>query len=77
MFCWWDRMWVSLVEEVPAFSLSPWGWQEPLEIMELVLGPCPAGSDCPHRDSTTTLGNLSQCLAVLMDKIIQMEFNVF
>lgn len=69
---------MSLVEAVPAFSLSPRGWQGLLEIMESVLervlGPCPAGSDCPHGDSTTILG---QCLAIFMHKIIQMEFNVF
>lgn len=72
---------MSLVEAVPAFSLSPWGCQGPLEIMESVLervlGPYPAGSVYPHGDSTASLGNLGQCLAVSMDKIILMEFNVF
>lgn len=72
---------MSLVEAVPAFSLSPWGWQGSLEIiesvLERVLGPCPAESDCPHGDSATSLGNLGQCSAVSMDKIIQTEFNVF
>lgn len=68
---------MSLEEAVPAFSLSPWGWQGPLGMMESVLGLCPAGSDCRHGDTTTILGNLGQCLAVLMDKIIQMELNVF
>lgn len=58
---------MSLLKAGPALSLSPLGLAGTSGDRGISAGLCPAGSDCPHGDSTTILGNLGQCLAVFMD----------